>query len=318
MMNFTDKPQFYPCYINFDQHKNSLAFGWKGFFVNDVEGTKSKFVEYLQSQKHLTSLFDNDKIYELATSYFLEINFIRQLFVWANWYINRVPESRPEFLYTDDEFIQMWNKKVKETYLNNKFSQSLFERTIFNQLLNDYLWNPLLDPSNPIVYEYNMQVINKPRADRIVSTSIYESTNPEDEHYISQAMISKDQKAALEISSDPLGHYDTIANNLHNYRLTNDINAMKHELSKMYLIYQLIDINYNHALYPDKHTRHDLSDLKNKIGRTLNIYLEVLAANDAAFNFKIFYETTEFVKVYRSEQNMVSHMREVMSCIGNV
>ena len=143
---------FFPSILDINKHIPTIAFGSKKF-VSHVRN-KAEFLKFIKNTK-IGEILNEEKQSQLFDDYTGYYDFIQKLTKWASWYIyDRKKENRPPIPESDDQIIDQWRKNVFQFYELLLISESLYEKILYTQLLNDHLWNPRFDPRNPKIQEF--------------------------------------------------------------------------------------------------------------------------------------------------------------------
>lgn len=304
-MNYGDgsKMEFIPSITNLDKHEPTVAFGFRGSLQN-----KNEFCDYLKTTK-LSQLFSEDKLYDLCNEYVKHSFFIRRFIKWARWFLyDKDPSNRPEVIETDDQMIEQWSRNVLQFYELYRISESLYERILYTQLLNDHLWNPKLDPRNPKIQDYYKRKLSdiegNIRNTSLVESTIVESFNAND------ADSYKLIKSGL--NNDLISIYNRSFSSIRNMNESSvDINALKTEVAKLKFMQILIE---NDLIYtdfqPDSELYSKYSVLRKSIKKSLKDYIDKIKAQEDDFDLDSFYESTNFYKFSVTEYHHVNLYKE--------
>ena len=269
-----------------DKHMPTTAFGFRG-------NTELELYEYLKKSK-LSEIFSDDKLSQLANDYFKYHRFIQKFLKWARWYLfDKRAETRPIMNETDNEIISAWTKNLRELYEKYSISQSEYEKILYSQLMNDFLWNPKLDPNNPKIQTYYQNKVDNLNKNKIIQEVSGSEILSEENLSV---MNDPDSVKLLNhgITSEAVAIYNRSVAKIKDIG-ESDVNTIKLEAAKLKYMDVLIESNYiiTNSI-ENKKSYFDYCVLSNSIKKTLYECIEIIKSKDSLFDMDSFYETTEF------------------------
>lgn len=304
---------FFPCYLDIQSAKANRALKW----VNNQStsgGIIDSLYNHFLKNPELVLLFDSDKIHELAEKYAEYSDNIDKLYAFVEHYLSAT-EPTP----SDDDFCRRWRAIVSTLFEQYTAAQSVFDKTLYGILLNDFLWNVSLDPYNPIIQNYNLKRISDIRNSKnILSESIKGFISEK----INSVNIDVDDDGTILIkknhSADLAMYFNNSCRLMKLYRDTNNINKLKTELAKIYYINELIEIKY---IYNQKRTADEQKNYKTFAGLRSNVlstfktYLTWVLEQDKEFDFESFYEKSPYGSVLSLSQNQIRGLKKLISTL---
>lgn len=314
--------KFYPCYINIENFKSTVALGWNGILL-DTLPNKDDFFNHLKTVKSVSSLFSEEKLYEFSIKYFQYVAFIRTFYIWLNTETDR--EDDAVMWKVPDQ----WNEYVIELFEKYRSSQSLFEKILYDTILHDLLWNSKFDPNDPRIKEINMQRIsNKVYSTQRDLTTLTEASSItkvlSDEEFIDDEKILVLDKIGYELIEKK---YDADLNNIYFDSIKilelykgNNI-EVKRELCKLYFINELLESKYifnNDLSIKDKENYALATALRSNILQDFKFYLNYILYTETGFNFDELYTYTPYYKVFKLERERIKNSREIINSLLNL
>jgi len=299
--------KFFPCFIDVDKHQHTVAFGY-----SNVNAHKHQLIEYAKTTK-LAKLFTDDKLVDLFDEYMKDYYFIKMLLPWAKWYIyDKNGVTRP-FIggYTDEGMIEKWSKNVFTLFEKYRMSQSIFEKVLYTQLLNDHLWNPKFDPRNPRIQEYNlkrMEKISKPNVTMNESTTqeVIETSGDRDSYRLMN----------LQFEANFINVYNECSAKIKQLKESYDIQGIKLEAAKLQFMNAKIESVYFFSDTPisgDDHVKY--STLRNSIQNSLTECIKVISSSDGEFDMNTFYESTDLYASHPIEcRQLMNYKQAIKDC----
>jgi len=297
--------EFFPSILDIDKHISTIAFGYRGFYLDHYN-----IYQHLKNTR-LAQLFSDDKLEELSRAYSKYAPFINRLTAWAKWFIyDKDPSTRPENItFNDTQMIKNWNKNVFELYELYRVSESLFEKVLYTQLLNDHLWNPKLDPRNPKVQQYYLQKLSNAKKD--ISNFLSESS-------IEPFMVIDADSYKLTnhgLNTDTVSIFNRSFSNIRNIiESSGDINSIKTEVAKLQFIKTLIESDFifsDFVIDKDSYLKHRV--LRDSINKSLKECVEFIKSVEKDFELESFYESTNFYKLSMNEYRHVKMYKEFIN-----
>lgn len=315
--------KFYPCYLDIENFKSTLAFGWDGILL-DALPNKNDFFEHLKTVKSLSSLFSEDKLYEFTTKYFKYISFIRNLYIWLDTTDDR---ELDEMMWS---IPNRWNDYILELFEKYRTAQSLFDKILYDTILHDLLWNCKFDPNDPRIKEINMKRIFNKVYNGKIDTSMLSEASSITEILSNEENIIEDNIQIDNIAKELIQKkYTADLNNMYfdslkllsMYKDHNTIDSMKIEICKLYFINELLESKYvfNKDLsIRDKENYPSAITLRSNVLKDFKFYLNYILYIENEFNFDEFYIHTPYYKVFTLEREKIKNSRELINSFLNL
>jgi hypothetical protein len=315
---------FYPCYIDIDGHSSTLAFGWvNNFDTSNGPLVKADFIKYLLEKTELKELFHDSKINDFGTDYFKYYIFIKKLNLFAKWYIyDKRAEHYPTYVQEPfDQMISLWLGYVLEFYERYRTAQSIYEQVLYDQLLNDLLWNSKIDPHNPQIIDYNLKAIsdaNINKVEYINEVNIFKKGKEIGNKY--KVDIDEDGNVLIKknFKADIQQYFNNSLKFIKTYHSSDNIEGVKKELAKMFFINELIEIKY---IYNDKITDEEKVDyrkyvnLRASVLSTFKTYLKYVMTKESDFDFDSYYEDSKYAQVAKIKRSQIRGVRKLLKTI---
>lgn len=114
-------------------------------------------------------------------------------------------------------------------------------------------------------------------------------------------------------------NYNSIFHNSHTllkaYEKVNNIDGMKYELCKLYMIVTIINEKYIHStsLFTSKEKRQQMIQLKSFIMGDFHKYLNIILKNDTEFNFNEYFSNTKFgIESYKINNTVLKGIKQII------
>jgi hypothetical protein len=283
-------------------------------------------------------MFERDKIAQLAADYMVYASDIQTLHVFLTGYLNGTHDNEGSPMkFKTEVMFPAWQKRVFELYEKFRTCDTMYERTLYGQLLTDFLWNPFLDPYSPTVITHNIESY-KPATPlteayeweegTVTKDTLLEEGVKETFERIKTALTPNRYKFTIDkegailikknLKADLPDAFRKVNRLLKLYNESGRYEEMKPYLAELYFINELIEMKYlynHHMTEKEKAAYKDHIDLRSNILSAFKLYLGAVLEYDSTFNFQEFYAASPFSTVLKINREQIKGVRNMLSLV---
>lgn len=131
--------------------------------------------------------------------------------------------------------------------------------------------------------------------------------------------LNMDSDGNLLITKKESANFKTIFNNSHillkEYEKVNNIEGIKYELCKLYMIVSIINEKYVHSksILLSNNKKQEMTQLKSFIMNDFYRYIRIILKNDNEFNFNNYFSQTQFgIETYSIDNKVLSGLKQII------
>jgi hypothetical protein len=131
--------------------------------------------------------------------------------------------------------------------------------------------------------------------------------------------FSLDDDGNILITKHESADFNTIYHNSHillkEYEKIDNIESMKYELCKIYMMVSIINEKYIHnpGILVSKYKQADMAKLKSFIMNDFYKYLRIISEKEKGFNFNKYYSNTQFgIETYKIDNRVIKGLKQIL------